>query len=76
MRADSRRAAMIWSSTDRLNKLASELRLADGVTIKVITADLTGARQMEGVVRRLLAAPSIDILESPVIFPTNRGHFN
>jgi len=66
MRAELRRAALNWSSTHRLNQLASALRLADGVTIKVITEDLTGARQTEGVVRRLLVAPSIDILESPV----------
>lgn len=53
---------LVARATDRLNTLADELRIAHGVAIEVITADLTDAAQMEPVVSRLRAEPPIDIL--------------
>ena len=53
---------LVARATDRLNTLADELRLAHGVTIEVITADLTNAAQLETVAARLRAEPAIDIL--------------
>ena len=53
---------LVARATDRLNTLADELRSANGVTIEVITADLTDAAQTDQVVQRLRADPPIDIL--------------
>jgi uncharacterized protein len=53
---------LVARATDRLNKLANELRAAHGVSVEVITADLTDAPQMERVAQRLRAEPPIDIL--------------
>ncbi|NTB05958.1 SDR family NAD(P)-dependent oxidoreductase, partial [Agrobacterium tumefaciens] len=53
---------LVARATDRLNALADELRSAHGVTVEVITADLTDAAQTEPVAQRLRADPPIDIL--------------
>jgi short-subunit dehydrogenase len=53
---------LVARTTDRLNKLADELRAAHDVTVAVITADLTDASQLERVEKRLRADPPIDIL--------------
>lgn len=53
---------LVARATDRLNALATELRQAHGVTIEVITADLTDDRQLEPVFQRLRAESPIDIL--------------
>ncbi|EHS52820.1 short-chain dehydrogenase/reductase SDR [Rhizobium sp. PDO1-076] len=53
---------LVARATDRLNTLANELRSAHGVTIEVITADLTNAAQTETVVERLRSDPPVDIL--------------
>lgn len=53
---------LVARATDRLNTLADELRAAHGITIEVITADLTDAAQMEPVAQRLRADPPVDIL--------------
>lgn len=53
---------LVARATDRLNTLAAELRKSHGVTIEVITADLTDAAQTEAVAQRLRAQPAIDIL--------------
>ncbi|HXX00580.1 MAG TPA: SDR family oxidoreductase [Candidatus Acidoferrales bacterium] len=53
---------LVARATDRLVKLADELRDAYCVTVEVITADLTDAPQTDGVTQRLSAEPPIDIL--------------
>ncbi|MCM2396617.1 SDR family oxidoreductase [Rhizobium sp. S95] len=53
---------LVARATDRLNTLANELRAAHGVTIEVITADLTDATQTETVAKRLLSDPPVEIL--------------
>nr|WP_281408573.1 MULTISPECIES: SDR family NAD(P)-dependent oxidoreductase [unclassified Mesorhizobium] len=53
---------LVARATDRLNKLADELRRAHGVAIEVITADLTDSAQLGSVTQRLRGKPSIDIL--------------
>ncbi|WP_427144793.1 SDR family NAD(P)-dependent oxidoreductase [Rhizobium pisi] len=53
---------LVARATDRLNALASELRGEHGVSIQVITADLTDAEQLTAVAERLRADPPIDIL--------------
>ncbi|WP_062940807.1 SDR family NAD(P)-dependent oxidoreductase (plasmid) [Rhizobium leguminosarum] len=53
---------LVARATDRLNTLAEELRTAHGVTIEVITADLTDTAQLNLVAERLRADPPIDIL--------------
>ncbi|AIC29773.1 short-chain dehydrogenase/reductase SDR family protein (plasmid) [Rhizobium etli bv. mimosae str. IE4771] len=53
---------LVARATARLNTLADELRSAHGVTVEVITADLTDAAQTEPVAQRLRADPPIDIL--------------
>lgn len=53
---------LVARATDRLNTLASELRDSHGVSVEVITADLTDASQLETVVERLRSDPVIDIL--------------
>lgn len=53
---------LVARATDRLNTLADELRTAHGVTIEVITADLTDTAQLNFVAERLRADPPIDIL--------------
>lgn len=53
---------LVARATDRLNALASELRGEHGVSIQVITANLTDAEQLTAVAERLRADPPIDIL--------------
>jgi short-subunit dehydrogenase len=53
---------LVARATDRLNRIASELRNAHGIAIEVITADLVDGSQLERVLRRLRADPPIDIL--------------
>lgn len=53
---------LVARATDRLNSLADDLRETHGVTIEVITADLTDANQMQTVGQRLRAEPPIDLL--------------
>lgn len=53
---------LVARATDRLNALAAELRAAHGVSIEIITADLTDAVQLERVLERLRVSPPIDIL--------------
>ncbi len=53
---------LVARATDRLNALADELRASNGVTVEVITADLTDPAQLDGVADRLRADPPIDIL--------------
>lgn len=53
---------LVARATDRLNTLADELRRAHGITLEVITADLTDPAQLEHVAQRLRTEPWIDIL--------------
>lgn len=53
---------LVARATDRLNTLADELRGAHGVSIEVITADLTDPAQLAVVTERLRADPPVDIL--------------
>lgn len=53
---------LVARATDRLEQLAAELRSTHGVSIEVITADLTDTTQMDVVAKRLRANPPIDIL--------------
>lgn len=53
---------LVARATDRLNTLASDLRDIHGVSVEVITADLTDASQLEAVLERLRSEPVIDIL--------------
>lgn len=53
---------LVARATDRLDALATELRDANGVSVEVITADLTNASQLETVVERLRSEPVIDVL--------------
>jgi uncharacterized protein len=53
---------LVARATDRLNALATELHHAHGITVEVLTADLTNATQLATVVERLRAEPAIDIL--------------
>ncbi|KAA8563166.1 putative oxidoreductase [Pseudomonas extremaustralis] len=53
---------LVARATDRLDALATELRNANGVSVEVITADLTNASQLETVRERLRSEPVIDIL--------------
>lgn len=53
---------LVARATDRLNLLADELRAAHGVTIQVLTADLTDDAQLDAVAQRLRAEPAIDVL--------------
>jgi short-subunit dehydrogenase len=53
---------LVARATDRLDALATELRDVHGVSVEVITADLTNASQLETVLKRLRSEPAIDIL--------------
>ncbi|UCI17003.1 SDR family oxidoreductase [Mesorhizobium sp. B2-1-8] len=53
---------LVARATDRLKKLADELRGEHGVSVEVITADLTDAVQLAAVTQRLRDDPPIDIL--------------
>lgn len=53
---------LVARATDKLNILATELRDKHGVSIDVITADLTDSAQIEPVLQRLRSEPPIDIL--------------
>lgn len=53
---------LVARATDRLNALADELRSSHGVTIEVITADLTNTIQLAAVEHRLGTAPAVDVL--------------
>ncbi|KAB0568974.1 SDR family NAD(P)-dependent oxidoreductase [Pseudomonas palleroniana] len=53
---------LVARATDRLNALASELRDACGISVEVITADLTDTGQLNTVLERLRSGPVIDIL--------------
>lgn len=53
---------LVARATDKLNILATELRDEHGVSIEVITADLTDSAQIEPVLQRLRSEPPIDIL--------------
>ncbi|PTT03266.1 SDR family oxidoreductase [Pseudomonas sp. HMWF006] len=53
---------LVARATDRLEALASELREANGISVEVITADLTNASQLQTVLERLRSDPMIDIL--------------
>jgi short-subunit dehydrogenase len=67
---------LVARATDRLNKLADELRAAHGVAVEVITADLTDAPQMGRVTQRLRAEPPIDILVNNAGASVSGGFFN
>lgn len=49
---------LVARATDWSNSLAADLRKTHGVAIKVITADLTDAKQIEAVGQRLRAEPT------------------
>lgn len=53
---------LVARATDRLNALAAELRRTHGVTIDVLTADLTDDAQLAAVTNRLRSDPPVDIL--------------
>ncbi|WP_122440157.1 SDR family NAD(P)-dependent oxidoreductase [Pseudomonas viridiflava] len=53
---------VVARATERLEKLAAELRAAHSITVEVITADLVDEAQISTVVDRLRAEPAIDIL--------------
>ncbi|AMP15754.1 SDR family NAD(P)-dependent oxidoreductase [Collimonas pratensis] len=53
---------LVARATDRLDTLANELRDAHGVSIEVLTADLTDGQQLEPVLQRLRSETPIDIL--------------
>lgn len=53
---------LVARATDRLMSLAAELEQAHGVSVELITADLTDENQLDLVVQRLKAAPHVDIL--------------
>ncbi|WP_394888541.1 SDR family NAD(P)-dependent oxidoreductase [Mesorhizobium sp. AaZ16] len=53
---------IVARATDRLNTVAEELRAAHGVSIEVITADLTDTASLDPVLERLRSDPPVDIL--------------
>lgn len=53
---------LVARATDRLNALASELGKTYGISIEVITADLTNVDQLDQIFQRLRSEPAIDIL--------------
>lgn len=53
---------LVARATERLEKLASELRNTYGIETEVISADLTDFDQLQPVLKRLKANPTIDIL--------------
>lgn len=53
---------LVARATDRMNALAAELRRTHGVTIDVLTADLTDDAQLATVINRLRGDPPVDIL--------------
>jgi uncharacterized protein len=53
---------LVARATERLEALATELRAAHGISVDIITADLTDAAQLETVAQRLRSGGAVDIL--------------
>lgn len=53
---------LVARATDRLERLADDLRSTHGVGVEIITADLTEDTALDSVVQRLRARPPVDIL--------------
>jgi uncharacterized protein len=53
---------LVARATERLESLATELRAAHGISVDIITADLTDAAQLETVAQRLRSGAAVEIL--------------